>query len=128
MKVYLAGPIFQCKDTECIDWRQKAKKLLNGIDVLDPMDRDYRGATTENYEIIVEEDKASIDTADVLLINHIKASVGTSMEVLYAWERDKHIVIINPYGEISPWLIYHSHKICGSIDDAVAYIHSLPRL
>ena len=125
MKIYLAGPIFQCEDHECISWRQEAKQKLNGHDVLDPMDRDYRGTTDENFQKIVEEDKSMIDSCDVLLVNHLKPSVGTSMEILYAWERKKTVLIISPNGQNSPWLIYHSKKIFHSLDAATEYIHRI---
>ena len=123
MNIYLAGPIFQMEDHECIDWRQEAKRRLNGFKVVDPMTRDYRGKTTENYKKIVEEDKAFIDKCDILLVNHLKPSVGTSMEILYAWERKKHIVIVSESAENSPWLIYHADKICNSLNEAVEHIN-----
>jgi nucleoside 2-deoxyribosyltransferase len=126
MRVYLAGPIFQCEDNECVDWRQEVASGLPDCDILDPMERDYRGVTNENYQKIVEEDKADIDTCDVLLVNHIKPSVGTSMEILYAWERKKHIVIVSNNGDVSPWLLYHSDKIIASFDEALEYISNLP--
>ena len=122
MRVYLAGPIFQCEDSECIHWRQEVKKRLNGFKIIDPMERDYRGVTDENYEKIVEEDKALIDSCDILLVNHLKPSVGTSMEILYAWERGKKILLISGNNEISPWLIYHSHKIFRSLEDVINHI------
>ena len=125
MKVYLAGPIFQMQDHECVDWRKEAKSKLNGVEVFDPMERDYRGSTNENYKKIVEEDKAFIDESDVLLVNHLKPSVGTSMEVFYAWEKQKHIVIISENQEISPWLLYHSNKICNSLSEAIDYIRTI---
>lgn len=125
MKVYLAGPIFQMQDHECIDWRKEAKDRLNGLEVFDPMDRDYRGSTDENYEQIVEEDKAYINKCDVLLVNHLKPSVGTSMEILYAWERKKQIVIISKSSDISPWLLYHSTKIVNSLCESIDYIQTL---
>ena len=125
MKIYLAGPIFQMGDHDCIDWRKEAKRILNGAEVFDPMDRDYRGSTTENYRRIVEEDKAFIDKCDVLLVNHLKPSVGTSMEVLYAWERKKKIVIISKSYDISPWLLYHSTKIFNSLSESIDYIWTI---
>ena len=125
MKVYLAGPIFQMEDHECIDWRKEAKRRLNGIEVFNPMERDYRGTTNENHKKIVEEDKAFIDQCDVLLVNHLKPSVGTSMEVLYAWEKQKHVVIISENQEISPWLLYNSNKICSSLSEAIDYIQTI---
>jgi nucleoside 2-deoxyribosyltransferase len=125
MKVYLAGPIFQSEDHECIDWRKDAKCKLNGHQILDPMERDYRGVTNENFTKIVEEDKGFIDNSNILLVNFSKPSVGTSMEILYAWEREKHIVIISESTDISPWLLYHSNKICRSLSEAIDYIQKL---
>ena len=122
MRIYLAGPIFQCEDHEAIDWREAAKAKLDGFEVIDPMERDYRGATDENHKKIVEDDKALIDSCDILLVNHLKPSVGTSMEILYAWERAKHIVVVSQNDENSPWLIYHANKICPSLKDAFDHI------
>ena len=125
MRVYLAGPIFQCEDHECIHWREQAKQLLNGHQAVDPMDRDYRGVTDENHRRIVEEDKALIDSCDILLVNHLKTSVGTSMEIFYAWENKKDVIVISQNGQNSPWLLYHSDKIFDSLDAAASYIKSL---
>jgi nucleoside 2-deoxyribosyltransferase len=125
MKVYLAGPIFQCEDHECISWREEAKEQLKGFEVMDPMERDFRGAEAENYRRIVEEDKRLIDGADILLVNQVKVSVGTSMEILYAWQNGKRVVVVTENGGNSPWLLYHAHKILRSLDEAVSYIRSL---
>lgn len=122
MRVYLAGPIFQCEDHECIHWRENAKNLLDGHQVIDPMERDYRGITDENHAQIVEEDKALIDICDVLLVNHLKPSVGTSMEILYAWERKKRIYGVSNNGQVSPWLLYHCHRIFQTLEGAVDHI------
>ncbi len=122
MRIYLAGPIFQCEDHEAIAWREAAKAEFDGFEVIDPMERDYRGATDENCKKIVEEDKALIETCDILLVNHLKPSVGTSMEILYAWERDKKVYLICEDGEVSPWLLYHSTRIFKSQEDAFQHI------
>ena len=122
MKIYLAGPIFQCEDHECRHWREEAKEKLNGHHVIDPMDRDYRGTTDGNYVQIVEEDKALIDTCDVLLINHLKPSVGTSMEILYAWQKEKRVYAVCHNGTVSPWLLYHCSRIFHSLDEAIDHL------
>ena len=118
----MAGPIFQCEDRECISWREEAKQKLKDFEVIDPMERDYRGVEAENYGRIVEEDKELIENSDILLVNQVKLSVGTSMEIFYAWQRAKHVIVISPNGENSPWLVYHSEKILQSLDEAVNYI------
>jgi nucleoside 2-deoxyribosyltransferase len=94
-------------------------------DTLDPMARDYRGRELEPgvAREIVENDKADIDQCDALLVNYVKPSVGTSMEILYAWERKKQIVLLCTFEEqLSPWLIYHSTQIVHSLRDAVGLL------
>lgn len=123
-KIYLAGPIFQCDDHECLNWRQEIKSRLLEYDFFDPMERDYRGATDQFVSDIVEGDKADIDEADILLVNYLKPSVGTAMEILYAWERQKEVLIISSNNENSPWLLYHNTKMFPSLDAAIEYLTS----
>lgn len=121
-KIYLADPIFQCDDHECLTWRDQIKENLLGYYFLDPMERDYRGVTDQFVSDIVEGDKNDIDLSDILLVNHVKPSVGTSMEILYAWERNKEVYIISSKNENSPWLIYHSTKIFQSVHEAIDFL------
>jgi nucleoside 2-deoxyribosyltransferase len=88
------------------------------------MDRDYRGVTDQFVNEIVEGDKEDIDKADILLVNFVKPSVGTSMEILYAWERKKEVLVVTENNQISPWLIYHSTKIFKNIQEVVDYLKS----
>lgn len=124
MKIYLAGPMFQADDDECKLWRDEAIRKLADHEIFNPMIRDYRGRTDEKATEIVEEDKKDIDTCDILLVNHTRASVGTSMEILYAWERQKRIITVVHNSEISPWLLYHSEKIFHDLDSAIDYINN----
>lgn len=123
--IYLCGPINGCTDTECKDWREFVKSQWGGP-TIDPMRRDYRGKEDESVREIVELDKIDVTNADVILVNYDRPSVGTSMEVLYAWERGKLIVVVAPEGaRISPWLRYHSHAIVHSFDEAMAAIKAV---
>ena len=127
MKVYLCGPILGCSDPDCKDWRQDAKNNLSNT--LDPMVRDYRDCCLEHINEIVEEDKKDIDNSDAILVKFDYPSVGTSMEILYAWERNKLIVTVieNRNIKISPWLVYHSTIIFNSFKEAYDYINSLEK-
>jgi nucleoside 2-deoxyribosyltransferase len=119
LTVYLCGPINGCTDAECKDWRAYAAARLRKT--LDPMARDYRGRELEPgiAAEIVENDKRDIESADVLLVNYVKPSVGTSMEILYAWERGKKIILVcEPDAVLSPWLIYHSNAVVHSMREA----------
>lgn len=122
MKVYLAGPIAGCNDSECKDWRDYVKTKFR--ETLDPMRRDYRGKEGNNYIDIVEKDKEDIDNSHVVFAYVPKPSVGTSMEIFYAWERGKIVILVIPEGApISSWLIYHSHGIVKNIDDGILWCY-----
>lgn len=126
MKIYLCGPINGCADAEASDWREWVK--ANGPAswrYIDPMARDYRGQEAEAFREIVELDKIDVAMSDVLLVNYDKPSVGTSMEVLFAWQMGKRVVVVcRPDAVISPWLRYHSHHIAGSFAEALAHLEA----
>lgn len=118
---YLCGPILGCTDEECKDWRYMAKQEFP--EALDPMRRDYRGKELESYIEIVELDKLDILMSDCLLVNYTKPSVGTSMEILYAWEQHKPVIVVAAKGTvISPWLKYHASHIFENFGQAIHYI------
>lgn len=120
--IYLCGPINGCTDEECTSWRALVKKQWAGY-CIDPMVRDYRGRETEAYREIVELDKIDITNSDIILVNYDKPSVGTSMEVLYAWERGKRIIVVTrEHAVISPWLRYHATHLVTSFADALAIV------
>lgn len=123
MKVYLAGPINGCTDEQAYGWRDavRADPLAQLAQIIDPMVRDYRGFETDAPEQIVAEDKADIDGCDVVLANCWKPSYGTSMEILYAHQRNKIVVIVSD--STSPWLAAHSNFVTPSLESACQYVH-----
>ena len=119
MKIYIAGPINGCTDEQANGWRSQVKAIHS--DVLDPMARDYRGNEAESVSQIVEGDKADIDACDAVLVYFERPSVGTSMEVLYAWERNKPVFVVNKSDKpVSPWLAYHSNGVFTEINAAIS--------
>ena len=127
--IYLAGPINARSDQECKEWRETCRKALGKkFCIKDPMDRDYRGRELEPgiAREIVENDKSDIYQSDALLIFFDKPSVGTSMEVLYAYNLGKHIVLVNASkSPLSPWLLYHIKYIYGNLDEAIRHFNEL---
>jgi hypothetical protein len=123
MKIYLCGPIGGCTDEECKNWRDMVTE--HGYDTIDPMRRDYRGRKGDFSKEIVEGDKIDIFQSDVLLVNYNRPSVGTSMEILFAWEQNKTIILVSPPGIVlSPWLKYHSHYIVDSFPKAFLILNT----
>lgn len=121
IKPYLCGPINGCTDSEAMDWRHDIS--LHFPESIDPMVRDYRGREHEDYREIVDLDKRDVRNCDVVLVNYVKPSVGTSMEVFYAWTIGKPVIVwCAEDASISPWLRYHSTTFVHTIDDAIAAI------
>ena len=121
MRIYLAGPINGCNDDEATTWRDWFKyHSLSDEDpeFIDPMKRDYRGEELSHYREIVDLDKRDISGSDFIVVMYTKPSVGTSMEVYYAWLIGKPVIVINESSEqVSPWLIYHSTTIVRSKEE-----------
>jgi nucleoside 2-deoxyribosyltransferase len=125
LKLYLCGPINGRTDSECNDWRAQAKAIWPGK-TLDPMRRDYRGHEEQAFREIVENDKADISACDALLVYFDRPSVGTSMEVLYAWGQKIPVVVVDVSDKpISPWLRYHATRITPSIPEAIKELSCL---
>jgi hypothetical protein len=123
MLIYLAGAINGCTDEECKDWREYVKSQVGEQHTLDPMRRDYRGREMDCVDEIVEGDKWDIMSSSHILVHFDKPSVGTSMEVLYAWERRKPVIVVaSKEIKLSPWLVYHSEKVFHSFKEALEYI------
>jgi nucleoside 2-deoxyribosyltransferase len=139
--IYLAGPINGCTDHVANAWRDQVidhlreeraptGQLLRNAKALtlNPMRRDYRGVEATAVREIVQLDKRDINCSDMLLVRWLKPSVGTSMEIFYAWERDIPVIIWAEPGDdsdLSPWLVYHSTQIVRSFDDAMAAIERM---
>ena len=125
MKIYLAGPINGCSDNEATTWREWFKeRSLPRFSFIDPMKRDYRGKELYCYREIVDP-QIDIRNSDIVVVMYVKPSVGTSMEVFFAWSIGKPVIVINESdGPISPWLRYHSSSIVSSKKEAVERIES----
>jgi hypothetical protein len=121
--VYLAGPINGCRDSEARDWRAAARQKLNA-DIRDPMDRDYRGQENAHAASLVEQDKLDIAQSDVVLVWYERPSIGTAMEVLWAWLLRRVVVVVDRSNvPLSPWLTHHANVFVSSLDAAAEWLN-----
>lgn len=127
--IYLAGPINGCTDSEANDWRERVIGYFQHgtVGFLNPMRRDYRGMEATSMREIVQLDKRDINCSDILLVRYLKPSVGTSMEIYYAWERDIPVIVWADPVDLSPWLVYHSTKIASGFEEAMGSIKRMVR-
>ena len=148
-KIYLCGPILSRTTEEANHWRHQAINELQNIthveetgnlketplqerykfQCLDPMRRQFSDKDMLGMNEIVQMDKEDVKDADIILVNYNTARqkttlCGTAMEIYLAWTLGKYIVCFTdlPKEEWSPWMIYHSTRICKSFTEAITYI------
>jgi nucleoside 2-deoxyribosyltransferase len=114
---YLCGGINGLSDSECKDWRERAKELLT-MGTLDPMRRDYRGVEGDNYFAIVTGDLSDIQDSDYFLVNATVPSWGTAMEIVYAYKLHRKIVAFVGDSRVSPWLKFHCNHVVKTLEEA----------
>lgn len=75
---------------------------------------------------IVINDKNNISECDILVAYVEKATFGTTMEILFAWERHKPVYVINPEMTLIEdiWLSYHTTRFFDSIEDCFEFLQS----
>ena len=124
--IYLSGPIKDATDEEARAWRQHAAELWcagAGMSVLAPMRKDWGGKLLERCNEVVEGDLDDIRRSDALLVYYSRPSVGTSMEIMYAKEMGKPVVIVNASGgPLSPWHYYHMDAVAPSVEKALLFL------
>lgn len=126
--IYLSGPIMDEHAGTAREWREAAGQLLSKeFRLLDPMRRKFVDRQVDSANEIVEFDLQDVRTADILLVNYNKPSIGTSMEVFYAAHNlGKFVVAFSPfeYKDCSPWMARYCTKILGSLEEAAHYINT----
>ena len=119
MIIYLAHPAKHMDKGKTL----QAALENEGYEVKNPFDQDsYARAITELWdkhpkvrtkkgvaELVVEKDLDSIDKCDTVVAYVVEPSIGTSMEIHYAYSINKAVFILS--NEISPWLMYHGTVI-----------------
>ncbi|MBA2332079.1 MAG: nucleoside 2-deoxyribosyltransferase [Actinobacteria bacterium] len=115
-RVYLAGPPF------AEEYRRRASQLLRdaGCEPVDPMRRDFRGATEGRETEIVEGDLADIDSCDVVLADFTRPDEGTAMEAWYAHSRGIPVVVYTGGEPAHPWTVYVAASVRAELAAAVA--------
>ena len=115
-RVYLAGPPF------AEEYRRRATELLRdaGCEPIDPMRRDFRGATEGREAEIVEGDLADIDACEVVLADFTRPDEGTAMEAWYAHNRGIPVVVYTGGEPAHPWTVYVAESVHADLPAAVA--------
>jgi nucleoside 2-deoxyribosyltransferase len=117
-RVYLAGPPY------ADEYRRRAAALIAaaGCEAVDPMRRDFRGAT-EGHEVeIVKGDLRDIDSCDAVLASFTASDEGTAMECWYAHSRGIPVVAYTGGTPMHPWSSYVAVSAHVALEEAVEHL------
>lgn len=123
--IYLAGAIQNVSIDEANVWRNVADDRLNKyFKVLNPMRRNVINRTFQSDQEIIALDKDDINNSNIILANMNDQSIGTTMEIMYSYMKDKIVIsyINKENNDISPWLRHHSAFVAKTLDQAINYI------
>lgn len=124
--IYLAGPVAEAPDSGS-GWREMIiEEFGETVDFANPLSKydvpaeslDIMPGTTDESDTtvgvdeIVESDKQMLANSDALFVGYSDVkSIGTPMEVMWAFERDIPVCLWvrdgTPYDDLSPWYRYH---------------------
>jgi len=142
--VYLAGPVMSMDDGgagwredveaycgEALETRNPLSKYNIPVDDIEiAADASHGGDAVVSVSEIVENDKHLLAESDAVLVGYSQVhSIGTPMEVMWAYEREMPIVVWSrddtPPGEMSPWYRYHADYMTPTLPIA---LHTLEQL
>lgn len=122
MLIYLSGTIDGISHNESTLWRKYIQMTYPKFKYHDPTKRIFAQYHPEAKEI-VEPDKKEILESDIVFVYFTKMSAGTLMEIMYAYDHNKPVILVNAstIEHLSAWIRYHC-KIFNNIEDAFSYI------
>ena len=94
-QIYLAGPIHGCNDAQIRLWRDSVKRKYGAqCEFLDPSENLLNREASPAE--VVEADIRAIESADGLLVNMWRESIGAALGVVHAHRRGQPVVVSDP--------------------------------
>lgn len=144
-KVYLAGPLSGLSFKDCVNWREEvARKLagrymclspMRGKDSLKDVWDDTKVAqgygdgpyTPSSSQALFRRDHYDVHRCDILLANLLpakKASIGTMMEIAWAYEAGKFVLLVMDQENIHnhAFVIQSASLIVPGVQMAIEYL------
>jgi nucleoside 2-deoxyribosyltransferase len=133
-KAFISGPIQGMENEQ--GYREAIGKICVrlGYETIDPWLREkmiYRGNepcwwTKVPAAGFVGRDLEDIEKCDVLIAYLPKLSAGTCMELFYAKQKGKRVIVVSEISCLSPWIVVHSDRILRGIEELEGALKQMP--
>lgn len=127
--IFLSGPMRGVPRKEALAWRKKAGQILSAkFNLLHAYRGREKKETFADPRLAITRDKNDILKSDLVLVNctrHDASMIGTSMEILFAFENNKTIIIFGDAHIDNYWLNYHIHARESSLESACKLINKM---
>ena len=135
LQVYVAGSVYEEEYRKIVN-----RKYSRDLNIFDPLKEIEAGVLGVDFSKIddlknidfteleraqiVEMDKAAIAASDIVTAYITRYSAGTIMEILYAWNNQVPVYVIDPEWKFvnDIWIRYHTTKFFKTIDECYQYI------
>jgi len=109
LRIYLAGYTLQKEYRRIVH-----EKYDSDFDILDPL-----LLVPQNHDKLPSLDKSLIISSDILVAYITQPSWGTAMEIIFAYDHNKLVVIIDPTEQIrkDKWVKFHCYRFFNSIEE-----------
>lgn len=126
--IYLAGPITGCNDAQKTVWRMRVRNQWESeFDFIDPTEQlvSPEEISKEAIYEVIKRDEEAIKSADALLANMWKESIGTATGMVIARKEGKPVVAIDQNHLGSRVLAYYADAVCETEQQARKELRSL---
>lgn len=127
--IFLSGPIRGISRNKSLSWRNTATRLLeHNFNVIHALRGREKKEIFTNPKAAVIRDLNDIINSDIVLVNDSIGNcsmIGTSMEVFFAYQQNKPVIVFGNAHEKDYWLNYHSHLRTTDLAEACHIIDSM---
>ncbi len=128
-KIFLCGPMRGISRDISLGWRKLAvKKLSDKFEVIHAMRGREEKETFTDPKAAVIRDINDIKEADIILVNDTIdtcSMIGTSMEIFFAYQLMKPVIVFGNAHDKDYWLNYHTHLRVKDLDEASQILHKM---
>ena len=128
-KIFLSGPIRGISRHDSLSWRKEATLLLNNkFNIIHALRGREKRETFTDPKTAVIRDLNDIVNSDIILVNDSIENcsmIGTFMEVFFAYQQNKPVIIFGNAHEKDYWLDYHSHLRTSSLIEACYVLNTM---